>query len=63
VPFQFIVEPFTKLAPFTVSVNAAPPAVVEFGVMPLMIGAGFTAFTVNASADDVTTGRGICHRY
>jgi hypothetical protein len=44
VPFQWTTEPATKLAPFTVKVNAVPPAVVlegesdEIVGVPLLIG-------------------------
>jgi hypothetical protein len=39
-PFQFTVEPETKPVPFTVSVNAAPPAVAEAGLRPVVVGTG-----------------------
>jgi hypothetical protein len=39
-PFQFTVEPETKLVPFTVSVNCAPPAVAEVGLIELIVGTG-----------------------
>src|SRR5438477_23090 len=39
-PFQFTVEPETKLVPFTVSVNCAPPAVAEVGLIEVIVGTG-----------------------
>src|SRR5207248_1193681 len=38
VPFQFTVEPETKLVPFTVKVNPEPPAVAQVGLSELMVG-------------------------
>ena len=38
-PFQFTVEPETKLAPLTVSVNCGLPAAVQFGLSELIVGA------------------------
>ena len=38
VPFQFTVEPETKLVPFTVSVNPGPPAPVQVGLIELIVG-------------------------
>src|SRR5438128_12068342 len=46
VPFQFTVEPETKLVPFTVNVNCAPPAVAQVGLSELIVG---TALIVIAS--------------
>ena len=40
VPFQFTVEPETKLVPFTVNVNCAPPAVAEVGLIEVIVGTG-----------------------
>ena len=37
-PFQFTVEPETKLVPFTVSVNCGPPAVAQVGLSELIVG-------------------------
>jgi hypothetical protein len=48
VPFQFTVEPFTKLAPFTVNVNAAPPAVAEFGDSEVAAGTELDELPVRA---------------
>lgn len=43
-PFQFTTEPLTKLLPFTVSVNVAPPADVLLGDNDVIAGTGlFTA--------------------
>jgi len=50
VPFQFTVEPETKLVPFAVSVNCGPPAVAQFGLTELSVGA---ALIVNVAAVDV----------
>lgn len=36
--FQFTAAPETKFVPFTVSVNAAPPAVAEEGESAVMVG-------------------------
>jgi hypothetical protein len=49
-PFQFTVEPDTKLVPFTVSVKAGPPAAVQVGLSELIVGA---ALIVNVCAFDV----------
>src|SRR5436305_135020 len=49
VPFQFTVEPETKLVPFTVSVNCGPPAVAQVGLSELMAG---VATIVNVTAFD-----------
>ena len=46
VPFQFTVEPETKLVPFTVSVNCGPPAVVQVGLSEPIVG---TALMVNVN--------------
>jgi hypothetical protein len=40
VPFQFTTAPLRKLVPFTVSVNAGPPAGVEAGLRPEIVGVG-----------------------
>ena len=50
-PFQRTMEPVTKLVPFTVRVNAEPPAVADDGLMELSVGTGllivkFTEFDV-----------------
>ena len=47
-PFQVIVEPFSKLLPFTVSVKAAPPAIAPAGLKLVNVGAGL--FTAKARA-------------
>lgn len=51
VPFQLITELLTKLLPFTVSVNAAPPAVAVDGDNDVIDGAGL--FIAKVSAPDV----------
>jgi hypothetical protein len=45
-PFQRTTEPATKFEPFTVSVNAAPPAVVVDGERDVTAGTGLLAVTV-----------------
>jgi hypothetical protein len=42
-PFHRTTEFVTKLVPFTVKVNAAPPAVAELGESPLVVGTGLLA--------------------
>src|SRR5258706_2351549 len=37
-PFQRTTDPFTKFAPFTVSVKAAPPAVAVLGLILVSVG-------------------------
>jgi hypothetical protein len=50
VPLQFTVEPETKLVPFTVSVNPAPPAVAQVGLSELMVGTALMVITSVALA-------------
>jgi hypothetical protein len=45
VPFHFTVEPETKFAPFTVSVNCGPPAAVQFGLSELTVGTALIVIT------------------
>ena len=45
-PFQRTTEPFTKLLPLTVSENAGPPAMAEFGLMLDSVGAGLLTVKV-----------------
>jgi hypothetical protein len=53
-PFQRTTEFVTKLVPFTVNVNAAPPAVAELGASPLVVGTGLLlALIVNVCALEV----------
>jgi len=47
-PFHLTLDPETKLAPFTVSVKEAPPAVAEEGLRELTVGTGFTIANVSA---------------
>jgi hypothetical protein len=54
-PFQLTVEPETKPVPFTVSVNPAPPAVVEAGLRPVVAGTGLLILTVTVRIDDSIT--------
>jgi hypothetical protein len=51
VPFHCTVEEVMKFAPVTVSVNAAPPAVAEFVLKDVIVGAGL--LIVNANPLDV----------
>ena len=46
---HFTVAPEIKLVPVTVSVNAAPPAVAEAGLRPVMTGAGCEMLKVDAA--------------
>ena len=41
VPFQFTVEPETKLVPFTVNVNCGPPAVAQVGLSEVIVGTAY----------------------
>ena len=50
-PFHCATEVLMKLVPFKVSVNAAPPAVAEFGTSEVSTGIGVV--TVNVTAFDV----------
>ncbi len=52
-PFQFTTAPLTNPAPFTVSVNAAPPAIALAGESELIVGTGFVAVIVNAAFPEV----------
>ncbi len=45
-PFQRTTEALTKLLPFTVNVKAAPPAVAEVGLMPVVAGTGLLTVKV-----------------
>jgi hypothetical protein len=45
VPFQFTVEPETKLVPFTVNVNCGPPAVAQVGLSELTVGTALIVIT------------------
>src|SRR5436190_4849949 len=49
-PFQFTVEPETKLLPFTVNVNCGPPAVPQVGLSELTVGAALIVITSVAVA-------------
>src|SRR5947208_4637057 len=51
-PFQLTVEVETKLVPFTVKVNWPLPAMVDVGLIEVMV--GFAASTVLAVAADRT---------
>jgi hypothetical protein len=52
-PFHRTLDPETKLLPVTVRVKAGPPAVVEDGVMLVMIGTGLEVCAVKVTALDV----------
>jgi len=39
-PFQRTIDPVMKLVPFTVRVNAGPPAVAEVGLKLVVVGTG-----------------------
>jgi hypothetical protein len=45
-PFHCTVEVLTKLVPFTVRVNAAPPAVADAGLRLVIVGIGFVGAMV-----------------
>ena len=45
VAFHFTVEPETKLLPFTVNVNCAPPAVAQVGLSELTVGTALIVIT------------------
>jgi hypothetical protein len=47
-PFQFTTALLRKFVPFTVSVNAAPPAVAELGLRLVMVGVGMVIENVVA---------------
>jgi hypothetical protein len=47
-PLKFTTEVGTKFVPFTVSVNPGLPAVVEVGLIEVVVGAGFVRVTVIA---------------
>src|SRR5882762_1402711 len=53
VPFQLTTEPLRNPVPFTVSVNAAVPAVAFAGDSELIAGTGFVALIVKAELPDV----------
>jgi len=44
-PFQFTVEPETKLVPLTVKVNPGPPAVAQVGLSELIVGLALIVIT------------------
>jgi hypothetical protein len=48
-PFQFTVEPFTKLVPFAVSVKAVPPAIAPAGLKLVRVGAGLLTAKLSAA--------------
>src|SRR5438128_3535801 len=47
-PFHRTTDPVTKFVPFTVSVNAAPPAAAELGLTPVVVGTGFVEPPLNS---------------
>ena len=48
-PFHCTTELLMKFVPFTVSVNAAEPALTELGESDVIVGTGFDALIVNIS--------------
>src|SRR5512134_2654879 len=52
-PFHRTTEPATKFVPFTVSVNAAPPAVAEVGERVDTVGTGLLAVIGNDTCPEV----------
>ena len=48
-PFTWTTDPLTKFVPFTVSVNAGPPTVVEFGEMLVSEGTGLLTVKLRAA--------------
>ena len=52
-PFHCTTDPLMNPVPFTVRVNAAPPAVAEAGDSVLIVGTGFAALMVNAELPEV----------
>jgi hypothetical protein len=48
-PFQFTVEVETNLVPFTVRVNWADPAVVELGLIEVVVGTGLLIVRVSVA--------------
>src|SRR5947208_1911870 len=49
-PFQRTTDPLTKFVPFTVSVNAPPPAVVLVGDSEVTVGTGLLLLVTLSSA-------------
>lgn len=45
-PLKFTTEPETKFVPFTVSVKPELPAVVEVGLIEVVVGTGFVMLAV-----------------
>jgi len=45
-PFHWTREPLTKPVPFTVSVNAVPPAVRDVGLRPVIVGTGLVLVVI-----------------
>ena len=50
-PFQFTVEPETKLVPLTVNVNCGPPAVAQVGLSEPIVGTARIVITSVALAE------------
>jgi len=50
-PLKLTVDDALKFVPFTVSVNCAPPAIVDVGEIEVVVGTGF--LTVSVCAPDV----------
>ena len=54
-PFQLTVAPETKLVPLTVKVNEPLPAMVELGLIEVVV--GFAASALPAAANTTRNGR------
>src|SRR6266542_871310 len=52
-PFQRTTDAEMKLLPLTVRMKLGPPAVTDDGLMPVILGTGFVALTVNATEFEV----------
>jgi len=56
-PFQLTVELAMKLVPFTVKVNCGDPAKQELGLIDVVVGTGFAANALPATANTTRNGR------
>jgi hypothetical protein len=56
-PFQKTVAPETKLVPFTVKVNEPLPAVVELGLIEVVVGLAPSAVVAATAASTRTNGK------
>ena len=55
-PFHRTTEPLTKLLPFTVSVNPAPPTFADVGAMLAVVGTGAKPVGRTTCMNDATEG-------